>query len=183
MKGVVRNIIPALIAGVFAWPTQAEDIHVNEALVMRIIFEDCIDFVETNTPPFQGLKLLPITEEGKSYFPKPALETAEMRFLLSDRYPVAWGADDTTRYCMVMTNQGSQSSAQLGVQADGFLDRMTERSAAIGLTEANLTPPLSPLRTNDWSEQGDKFPEELRIVVLPTAVSDDEAVMDIGVYD
>ncbi len=72
---------------------------------------------------------------------------------------------------------------KLGVTADGFLDRMTEQAAKIGLTDTLLVPPLSPMATNTWGEPGFEPLVRRRITILPTAESADGAVMDIGLIN
>lgn len=185
---MIKAFQKILIAGLCClcgWSAQAQDIELNEPLVIRIIFSDCLAFIQYDATPFDGLDLLPITEDGLESLPTGLRESpgVKMRHLLSSRYIAAWGADDTVRYCVVMTNAGSDQPMQLGVTTDGFLDRMTERTAKIGLTDTLLSPPLSPLGTNTWEEPGFEPLVGRRITILPTAESAEGAIMDIGIIN
>jgi len=182
---VIKAFQTVLILGLSClcgWSAQAQDIDVNEDLVMRIIFSDCLAFVQSDVMPFDGLDLSPITEDGRESIPPKMQETPDLKLhhLFSSRYVAAWGADDTVRFCSIWRNVVSDQPMLLGVTTDGFLDRMTERSAKIGLTDTLLSPPLSPLGTNTWEEPGFEPLEGQRITILPTAESADGAVMDIG---
>ncbi len=178
---MMRVFLAGLLFAISAGPTLAEQARDNEAMVMRIIFEDCLGFVERDEAPFRGLDLIAISERGKEAFNAAAQASATMRHLFSTRYAAAWGEDEHARYCMIQTVQPPEGPMRLAVNPDGFLQRMTARASALGMTEHNLVEPLSPLATNDWREPGTGDLTELRVVILPTDANEARTLMDIGI--
>lgn len=163
-----------------AFASEPQIIEDNEPLVMRIIFDDCIGFIKEDIAPFKGLSLLPITAEGRDWLPRSRRDKGETRHLFSDRYVVAWGEDNMSRYCMVLTSIPSEKPMMLGVKRSGFLERLTKRADAIGMTENDLPAIFSPLYTTSWREPLDDGMSELRMVVMPTGGQDDQEMVDAG---
>ncbi len=132
---MMRVFLAGLLFAISAGPTLAEQARDNEAMVMRIIFEDCLGFVERDEAPFRGLDLIAISERGKEAFNAAAQASATMRHLFSTRYAAAWGEDEHARYCMIQTVQPPEGPMRLAVNPDGFLQRMTARASALGMTD------------------------------------------------
>lgn len=159
----------------------AQEIEQNEDLVMRLIFEECIEFVIEDIPPFTDLNLFPLTEEGEMAVLPSKMESFENHYhLLNERYVVIWGADHQTKACMLFTNPNSTAPALLGVHGEGFLDRVTRRAEEFGMTDVLLGETLNPLETNSWNEPGEPWTEKLRMTLLPTEADEHNAIYDIG---
>lgn len=160
--------------------SEPQTIKNNETLVMRIIFDDCLGFIKKDITPFEGLSLSPITPKGRDMLHAGRTSKGEIRHLFSDRYVIAWGQDNRTRYCILLTSRPSDEPTMLGVKRAGFLERLTKRADAVGMTENNLPAIFSPLHTTSWREPDDDGNLGLRILVMPTDSSDDQEMVDAG---
>lgn len=118
--------------------------------------------------------------------PAAARALANRHHLLSERHVTYWGedraAEGRTRLCVIMgTDDYATHPALLSVQPEGFLDRMTARAAAEGLTDHDLPDSFTPAADPPgWSAPGDG-PGELRIVVLPHDRPTPGRPLDIGI--
>ncbi|VDC23280.1 hypothetical protein [Pseudogemmobacter humi] len=175
---VFRFLFAVLLGGLA--PALADPAgQTDEPLVMRLIFEDCLGYVTAKKPPFEGLALAPIPPEAEASLPAASAGIANRHQLLSPRYFAIWGEDEDVRLCMIQTMISSDEPMLL-VETEGFLDRITARAAAHGMTEADVGEEFSPFYTNDWSEPGDDGSTGLRMVVMPTGGTEDGALADAG---
>lgn len=163
-----------------ALASEPQTIEDNEPLVMRIIFDDCLGFIQEDITPFADLKLLPITAKGKDTLRARYTKNGTVYHLFSDRYVVTWGEDNQDRYCILLTSRPSEKPMMLGVKRAGFLERLTKRADAVGMTENTLPAEFSPLYTTSWREPLDDGMSELRMVVMPTGGSEDQEMVDAG---
>ena len=177
---VKRFLRPLSMWLVFSAPVLAQDITENEALLMRIVFDDCIGFVEENRPPFSDLSTLPITQAGKHLVPLKLRETGQIRHLFSPRYVAAWGDDTQRRYCMIMTDPVAGGDMVLGVRYDGFIDRFTARAASVGISNAYPDNALSALVLSTWDVPNMPENKRLSVTLVPTGASEDESILDVG---
>lgn len=174
----------ALAVTVFAAiaaPAKAADIERNEALVMRIVFDDCLGYIRDGKQPFDGVGTFPLVREEVVRGP-PAHMTVrrEVVHLINQRYQAAWGEDTTgLRFCLVFTDITADDPMQLGVDPWGFLARVTERAAREGLTEALVGNEFSPIEMSVWSEP-EEHPGYNRVVIMPTGENNDGTVLDAG---
>lgn len=171
--GAVLSVFPA--SG-----SEIKTIENNEPLVMRIIFDDCLGFIKKGVAPFQGLSLSPITPKGADMLHAGRTDNGEKYHLFSDRYVVAWGQDNRARYCILLTSRPSDEPTMLGVKRTGFLERLTKRADAAGMTENDLPVTFSPLHTTSWREPDIDGKSGLRMVVMPTDSSEDQDMVDAG---
>lgn len=164
MRAALRLL--ALVAA-SAGAAQAQDRKDNEALVMRLIFQDCLGYVRDGTAPFADLALAPLRPEVEMRLVPAVRQLPDRHQLLSGRYYAYWGQTATDRLCVISAADDFASfPALLTVWPEGFLDRMTRRAAAEGLSEHDLPATFDMFGTPMWSEPGDD-PAELRIVTIP----------------
>lgn len=163
-----------------AMASEPQAIENNEPLVMRIIFDDCIGFIKKDITPFEGLSLSPITPKGTDMLHAGRTGKGEKRHLFSDLYVVAWGQDNRTRYCILLTSRTSDEPAMLGVTRTGFLERLTKRADAVGMTENDLPASFSPFHNTSWREPDVNGNLGLRMSVMPTDSSEDQERVDAG---
>lgn len=163
-----------------ALPAAAQTIAVNEPLVMRLIFDDCLGYVVDKRAPFEGLDMSDLSPEVERSLLKVE-RRHNRKHLLSDRYYAIWGEDEHGRHCMIRSVDDPRLPALLGVQTAGFLDRLSARAAAAGMTEADVDPPIfDALHVHGWSEPGGDNDRELRMTVLPALAPEGSEVLDIG---
>lgn len=179
-KWIGLALIGAVLSVSPAFASEVKTIEDNETLVMRIIFDDCLGFIQKDIAPFEGLSLLPITAQGRDMLPVRRRDKGETRHLFSTRYVVAWGEDYESRYCMVLTSIPADEPTMLGVKRKGFMDRVTKRADAVGMTENSLPEKFTPVQTTSWREPLDDGMSELSLTVLPTIVSEDGKMADAG---
>lgn len=181
---VMVLIAAALLA---AHPLRAAGIERNEALVMRIMFEDCLGYVRRGQMPFGGLKTRPA--RAKVIETLPALMPGRERAveLLSPRYVASWGQDTNGRHCYVGSSfeaVAAGARALLGVPVQGFLERVTTRAAAEGLTAVGVADEFSPLSTSFWSEPEtghDSGPgRPVSVSLMATTAPDADGIADAG---
>ncbi len=179
-----QRIAIALLGSVLsAFPVAASEprtIENNEPLVMRIIFDDCLGFIQNDIVPFEGLALLPITAKGKDMVRARYTENGAIHHLFSDRYVVAWGEASEDRYCILLTSRPSDKTMMLGVERAGFPQRLTERADAVGMTENDMPGNFSPLNTMSWRKPDEDDKPGLRMVVMPTDGMEDQKIVDAG---
>ncbi len=176
---------PALSAAAvllaMAIPSGAEDRPDAEALVMRLIFQDCLGYVRDGSPPFAALALGPLRPEVEAGLPEAARRLPDRHELLSPRYYTHWGKDGTTRLCVISAaDDYARFPALLTVRHEGFLDRVSQRAAAEGLTEHALPERFDMHGTPTWSEPGND-PAELRIVAIPYEPTVEGVPIDMGI--
>ncbi len=154
---------------------------------MRIIFEDCLGFVRDGKAPFAGLATRPASAAAKAQLPARMPNRAQAVELLSPRYVASWGEDADARHCYVgvaFTASDAGAPEQLGVPAASFLQRVTVRAAAEGLSDAMAADEVSPLAISSWSEpatgheQGPLRPVSLSII--GTTPSDAQGIAEAG---
>ena len=145
-------IAAALLA---ASPTRAAEVERNEPLVMRIIFEDCLGYVRAGRMPFAGLPTRPATATAIARLPAQMPDRDRAVELLSPRYTASWGEDANGRHCYVGSSYEADQAGLpglLGAPERGFLQRVTARATAEGLTENGVANELSTLALSYWSE-------------------------------
>ena len=193
--GLVRRAVPGLLAACLLATAagsmraaEAEEVRENEALVMRLVFKDCLGFLRHGRTPFEGLATRPAPEAVRTQFPAAMPDRNQIIELLSPRYAAAWGGNAGGRHCIVMTVLDPwppPGPGLLGVRPAGFVARVTARAAAAGLR--NHPAPdeaFSPLSVTTWGEpetgheMGPLRP--IRVVIMPTSRSEDGRVMDVG---
>ncbi|MFV0473189.1 MAG: hypothetical protein ACK5MQ_03130 [Pikeienuella sp.] len=170
----------ALISGLaflVAFSAAAEP-EENEALVMRLIFDDCVGYASEEKTPFEGLDLKPLSPEDDAALDRRTRSLPNRRYLLSESYYAIWGRDAGVRICMIRPVTTAEGPMLLLVNPDGFLDRVTARAAVHGMTEADVGEEFSPFYLNSWREPGGDG--ELRVTVSPTAGSSDSPLLDAG---
>lgn len=184
-----RPLVLAVLAAVLATssigsPARAEVVEENEALVMRIVFEDCLGYIRNGKTPFQGLHTGPASDEAAKTPHSMMRLHGTVIELLSPRYVASWGEAPDSRFCAVMTVYGIADPGKLGVRSEGFIARVTERAAQAGLTQGETSGVFSPIHSTRWAEPetgsdaGPKRP--VSVSIMPTAATADESVMDAG---
>jgi hypothetical protein len=164
----------------------AQSIEENEALVMQIIFEDCLGFVRDDRVPFEALNLSQAGNEVLPYFPKGARAdissgAIKVSYLFGKTYVVSWGEDMSSRHCVVQdVNRKAAGERWLGVDPVGFLDRVTKRADAAGLTKNTLPDEFTALATTSWREPVANPFDGLRISLLPSQWEPVNGLMDVG---
>lgn len=182
-----------LALGMAAHPAQAGGGD-GEALLMRVVFADCLGFVRHGRAPFAGLPSRPAPADAVADMPAPMRDGAQTVELWPPGYVAAWGTvaaqkaaglqpHGGERFCRVA---GPGASGALGVAADGFARRMTARAAAAGLTDTPNEPGdrYSPVMILSWSEPGaqpDDGPRRGVSFSLVGGVAGADGRVDLGV--
>lgn len=184
-----RAILLAVLAAVLLMcpagaSARAAEVEENEALVMRIVFEDCLGYIRNGKTPFQGLHTGPASDEAAKTLHPMMRAYGTVMELLSPRYVASWGEAPDSRFCAVMTVYGITAPGQLGVRPDAFIARVTERAAAAGLTQAETSGVFSPINSTRWSEPvtgTDANPKRpVSVSIMPTSANADESLLDAG---
>jgi hypothetical protein len=173
---VARKLAALLLAGLAGLATVPA--RADEALVMRLIFEDCLGYVRHGRTPFAGLATRPAPPAVIAELPARMPDRDKAVELLSPRYVASWGADAMARHCMVRTvfeAVQAGAPAKLGVKAEGFVSRVDARAKAAGLTQAETAEHFSPIASNLWSEPRDRARERAAAPGQPVAAGDDAA--------
>ncbi|MEN5084340.1 hypothetical protein ABE438_17805 [Bosea sp. TWI1241] len=172
------------LAGLATVPARAD-----EALVMRLIFEDCLGYVRHGRTPFAGLATRPAPPAVIAELPARMPDRDKAVELLSPRYVASWGADAMARHCMVRTVfEAAQAGApaKLGVRAAGFVARVDARAKAAGLTQAETAERFSPIASNLWSEPGTGHESgplrPVSLSLLATTPPDADGIADAGLF-
>ena len=76
---------------------EAEEVRENEALVMRLVFQDCLGYLRHGRIPFEGLPTRPASAAVRRQFPPAMPDRNQIVELLSPRYAAAWGGDGNGR--------------------------------------------------------------------------------------
>ena len=159
----------------------------NEALVMRIIFEDCLGFIRHGRTPFAKLPTRPAAAAAIEQLPARMPDRNKAVELLSPRYVASWGEDADGRHCYVGVNLAAPQAGvpmRLGVPTAGFLQRVTRRAADEGLRDALVADEFSPLATSTWSEPAtghDRGPlRPVSMSVMATTPADAEGNAEAG---
>ncbi len=184
MPHVLTLIVAALLA---ALPARAAEVESNEPLVMRIIFQDCLGYIRHGRVPFAGLPTRPAAAAAIRQLPARMPDREQAVELLSPRYTASWGEDANGRHCYVGSSfEADQAGVPrlLGAPARGFLERVTARATAEGLTQHGVADELSPLSTSFWSEPEtghDRGPERpVSFSLMATTAPDARGVADAG---
>ncbi|GGF79692.1 hypothetical protein GCM10007301_44700 [Azorhizobium oxalatiphilum] len=182
------GVIAALLATAAPLaPAAATEVEENEALVMRIVFEDCLGYIRAGTTPFAGLDTRPASEEALKAVHRTMRAHGTTVQLLAPRYVAAWGEAPDARFCVVHTvygENGPPGDGKLGVRPEGFIARVTERAAKAGLTHAETSDVFSPVHSTRWAEPetgfeaGPKRP--IALSLMPTAANADKSLLDAG---
>lgn len=177
----------AFIAGLacaFTFSSAGAEPVENEALAMRLIFEDCLGYVAEKKTPFAGLDLQPLDAETYAgALPAGASGITNRYWLLNGRYQAIWGQDAHARMCMVQTAVPSDEPMLLLVNPEGFLDRIAARAAAAGMTEADIGDgEFTPLYIANWHEPRDDEKRALSLTVAPTGAVEDGSLVDAGLF-
>lgn len=159
----------------------------NEALVMRLVFQDCLGFMREDREPFVDLETGEPSSDAFDSLPTFMSEQNVVQ-VLSPRYVAAWGQDDDARFCTVRSvwgEKGQIGEPILGVDHNGFLKRVTAAAIAAGLTYYEPEMEFSPLSTTYWSEPETGFwdgaQRPITLTVMPTDASDENGLMDVGI--
>jgi hypothetical protein len=164
-----------------ALPVAAQDRVDNKALVLRLIFDDCLGFVRDGTPPFAGLALAPLRPEVEAALPQAARALPDRHQLLSQRYFAYWGESGTDRICVISaTDDYARFPPLLTVRHEGFMARVSQLAAKNGLTDHDLPERFDMFGTPKWSEPGE-YPSELRIVAIPYEPTVEGIPVDMGI--
>ncbi len=183
-----RLLLPVLAALLAASsgvaPAHAAAVEENEALVMRIVFEECLGYIRSGTMPFVGLHTGPASEEAaKTLHPMMRAHGTAVE-LLSPRYVASWGEAADSRFCAVMTVYGTPDPGKLGVRPESFIAHVDDRAAQAGLTLAETSGVFSPVNSTRWAEPvtgTDAVPQRpVSVSIMPTAATADESLMDAG---
>lgn len=159
----------------------------DEALVMRIIFTECLGYIREGRVPFQGLPTRPASAEAIAALPSRMPDRERSVELLSPRYIASWGEDADARHCKIGTAYeaaAAGSPIRLGVRAAGVLQRVTARAAEAGLTAAEVADSFSPVSISSWSEP--RTGEEsgpgrpVSFSLLATTPADAQGIVDAG---
>ncbi|MCU0903902.1 MAG: hypothetical protein MUE83_08515 [Tabrizicola sp.] len=164
-----------------AQPAAAQERANNEALVLRLIFDDCLGFVRDGTPPFAGLALAPLRPEVEAGLSQAAKALPDRHQLLSQRYFAYWGESGADRICVISaTDDYARFPPLLTVRHEGFMARVSQMAVANGLTDHDLPERFDMFGTPKWSEPGED-PSELRIVAIPFEPTIEGVPIDMGV--
>lgn len=184
-----RSPLPAVLAILLATsaigtPARAAAVEENEALVMRIVFEDCLGYIRGSKTPFVGLHTGPASEAAiKTLHPMMRAHGTVVE-LLSPRYVASWGEAPDSRFCAVMTVYDATDPGKLGVRPEGFIAHVNERAAKAGLTEGETSGVFSPVSSTRWSEPvtgSDAGPNRpVSMSIMPTSANADGSVLDAG---
>lgn len=152
------------------------DIPDHEDRVMQIIFDECLNYLKTDMPPFEEFPLLPITEAGLEATPAfMPMDKLTVNHIFNTRYVAIWGRADPYIVCQILTIHEADGALEFGVRTEGFLDRLSARTKAAGFTESDYadaiergeTPGFSALETYGWyGLETDE--DQLRMIVMPT---------------
>ncbi|MGU3492619.1 hypothetical protein ACLBXM_01135 [Xanthobacteraceae bacterium A53D] len=167
-------------------PAQATEVKIeeNEPLVLRLMFDDCLGYMRDGKTPFAGLETRPASEEAMKTVHRNMRAHGTTVELLSPRYVASWGEAPDARFCGIYTVFGVDAPGKLGVRPDGFIDRVSARAKATGLTIAENSQEFSPVHSTLWSEPetghetGPKRP--VRLSVIPTSANADKSLLDVG---
>jgi hypothetical protein len=184
---VARKLAALLLAGLAGLATVPA--RADEALVMRLIFEDCLGYVRHGRTPFAGLATRPAPPAVIAELPARMPDRDKAVELLSPRYVASWGADAMARHCMVRTvfeAVQAGAPAKLGVKAEGFVSRVDARAKAAGLTQAETAEHFSPIASNLWSEPGTGHESgplrPVSLSLLATTPPDADGIADAGLF-
>jgi hypothetical protein len=163
-------------------PATATEIIGDEALVMRLAFEDCLGFVRDDTAPFVGLSMAEASAEARKAVPARMLETGSVAQLLSPRYVAAWGESETDSYCAIYTvwSEPFFGTGLLGVTPTTIIDTITARAEAEGLTDRDPGMIFSPVQSTRWAEPDKGDRRGVVLVVMPTDEDAESGLMDAG---
>jgi len=178
-----------LIASVGAGgAARGEPVAENEALVMRVIFDDCLGYVRDNRTPFAGLRTRPAPPAALRSLRSPPSGRVGTVELLSPRYIAHWGTSEGDRYCTINRadyGHTKAGSATLGVRRAGFVARVDARAARAGLTQRDGDE-LSPVSLLSWSQPGRDAPtgpgRPISFTIIPTAADERTGMVEIGTF-
>lgn len=165
---------------------QATEIKADEPLVMRLIFEDCLNYIREGKTPFEGLVARPASKKAMQTLPSALTYAAPPLELLSPRYVAAWGSDENNSYCMVRSvwEDIASTDGLLGVQKDGFISRVSKRAIAAGITEKDDGTDFSPIMSIGFYEPStghDTGPQRpITFVILPVEEDNASGLSDAG---
>jgi hypothetical protein len=162
-------------------PAAAQDRVDNKALVLRLIFQDCLGFVRDGRRPFAGLDLAPLRPEVEAALPAAAKALPDRHQLLSERYFTYWGESGTDRLCVISAaDDYARFPPLLTFRHEGFLARISQRADEERLTDHALPDRFDMFGTPVWSEPGQN-PSELRIVAIPYEPTVEGVPIDMGI--
>ncbi len=188
-RGLAGFLAACLLFATLGHAHAAEQVEEHEALVMRLVFDDCLGFLRHGRTPFQGLATRPASAAGARQFPAAMPDRNQIVELLSPRYLAAWGADANGRHCIVklaLDPWPPPEPGLLGVRPAGFVARVTARATAAGLSQhPGPGEAFSPLNVTTWSEPetgADTGPQRpIRIVLMPAGQNaDGSVVVEVG---
>lgn len=145
----------------------------REALVMSLIFDECMGFVLHGNAPFTEYDLLPARLS-----PARLEGSAQAAGMFAGAYLAKWGKDPELGLSFCIVERENQTETALGVVRDGFLKRLDARASVEGLMNSNPAPELSAEFWNVWQSPG-----QARGLQITFAVTDTEGpVAELGVF-
>lgn len=171
-----------------AMPVHADSFKESEALVVRLAFEDCLGWVRDGKKPFEGLPIVPLSENDAFLLYPPLYDEVTVVELFSPRYVGMWGQESaTTRACEVIERSLARSDISsnepmLRVRTDGFIERFSLYAKDNLLTEFNADGVWPPGAFADWygpmPSNSSTTPIHLRISPVG-GVFDKNGVLDV----
>ena len=156
----------------FAVIAAAQTIEENEALVVRLIFDDCLGHNE----PFRGLPSRPL----------PGVAEMSRVSLFNGRYKGAWGISnsgitDREYFCSVRSEDSLFAPMVLGVKPDGFLDRVTARAADLGMVNADPTGSFTLNTKHVWRSSTEPGAYPMELVIESRNAERDSSLVEVSV--
>jgi hypothetical protein len=133
-------------------PAAAQDFEANEALLMRLIFDDCVGFVKDGIEPFDGLKTEEPSAEEKSLVELTGKDLSAT-VIQNRTYLAWWGTVAGKKACTIFRGVERQDQQTSGIPLQRLLDQADLRAKDLGL---EITPQDTDSRfvERDWIEAG-----------------------------
>ena len=170
---LIRAMLFAL--ALLPMPAAAQETEGDEALAMRLIFDDCLGFVKNGVEPFKGLKTRVLTLKEHEQFAAPTNEGFSSKVIENRPYVVEWGALGDDRVCWIALAGNLISNPLLTVRKQEFLSQATflakKEGLVVGTSETN--PEYGEFSWVDysWVEPGE---EETGLRILLSFSTDGE---------
>jgi|GEM_PF-2133969 len=133
-------------------PAAAQDFEENEALLMRLTFDDCAGFVKDGIDPFDGLETEELSAEEKSVVEHIGKDVSAT-VIQNRTYFASWGTFAGIKICIIFRGFERQDQQTSGIPLQRLLDQADLRAEDLGLL-------ISPQDTDsgfverDWIEAG-----------------------------
>ena len=153
----IRAVLFLLAALTPALPATAQEIEANEALLMRLIFDDCVGFVKDGLEPFKGLETDDLNPEEREQF-KELVEDGGLSIQMVENrtYVAVWGKLENAPTCLITPKSNQISEPLLTVRKREFIEQATLRALAEGLVvgTSETNPEYGEFRWVDYSWVG-----------------------------